>query len=262
MKIGYWPKAFKDAKVTPIPKAVKNKSDLSSYRPISLLSSIGKLLERLVCMRLEDFTRISMAIHPAQFDFRPEYSTTHQLKRVVNHIKKEDAPIDWRYFSGHGTWTQSGRSVYYINCTYKNIQSTWYVCWEGFSQAGALQFKWKRPHQAGDICMQVWRKAHRFRRSYIRFEIAARSTHGFHLFIHWNEYVNFDIWIWEYTNSQIQILNFTYSFQCIHTWNLFELRTFPAIICRYFDAHVRHWYDYSEQIPRLYARQRRRNDTK
>lgn len=182
-------------------------------------------------------------------------SQSHQKRGCANRL----ALFFW-------TWkrltTQSGRSVYYINCTYKNIQSTWYVCWEGFSQAGALQFKWKRPHQAGDICMQVWRKAHRFRRSYIRFEIAARSTHGFHLFIHWNEYVNFDIWIWEYTNSQIQILNFTYSFQCIHTWNLFELRTFPAIICRYFDAHVRHWYDYSEQIPRLYARQRRRNDTK
>lgn len=137
-------------------------------------------------------------------------SQSHQKRGCANRL----ALFFW-------TWkrltTQSGRSVYYINCTYKNIQSTWYACWEGFSQAGALQFKWKRPHQAGDICMQVWRKAHRFRRSYIRFEIAARSTHGFHLFIHWNEYVNFDIWIWEYTNSQIQILNFTYSFQYVES---------------------------------------------
>jgi hypothetical protein len=47
MKLSYFPTRWKHAKVVAIPKPGKNLSIASSYRPISLLSSISKILERL-----------------------------------------------------------------------------------------------------------------------------------------------------------------------------------------------------------------------
>lgn len=43
LQLNYWPKSFKTAKVIPIPKAGKSTDSSSSYRPISLLNSIGKI---------------------------------------------------------------------------------------------------------------------------------------------------------------------------------------------------------------------------
>lgn len=53
LRTGYHPQVFKQAEVVMIPKP--NKRDLSSprsWRPISLLSCIGKGLERLIARRL------------------------------------------------------------------------------------------------------------------------------------------------------------------------------------------------------------------
>lgn len=47
LNLSYWPKSFKMAKIIPILKANKPPNEASSYRPISLLNSIGKLLEKI-----------------------------------------------------------------------------------------------------------------------------------------------------------------------------------------------------------------------
>jgi len=44
LRLQYWPKQLKVAEIILIPKPVKNPNDVSSYRPISLLSTIPKLL--------------------------------------------------------------------------------------------------------------------------------------------------------------------------------------------------------------------------
>ena len=46
---GKFPKLWKTAGIVPIPKStIKSKSDPTEYRPISLLSIVSKLLERIV----------------------------------------------------------------------------------------------------------------------------------------------------------------------------------------------------------------------
>jgi potassium voltage-gated channel Eag-related subfamily H protein 8 len=45
------PRSMKIAKVIPIHKS-KDKTDLGNYRPISLLSSLSKILEKIVLERL------------------------------------------------------------------------------------------------------------------------------------------------------------------------------------------------------------------
>ncbi|KAF3768243.1 hypothetical protein M406DRAFT_20547, partial [Cryphonectria parasitica EP155] len=53
LRLGYYPRAFKTAEVAMIPKVGKSDySTFRSYRPIALLSCIGKGMERMVAKRL------------------------------------------------------------------------------------------------------------------------------------------------------------------------------------------------------------------
>jgi hypothetical protein len=51
---GKFPDMLKKALITPVLKKV-NKHDVTSYRPISILSNVNKIIEKLMLVRLEDF---------------------------------------------------------------------------------------------------------------------------------------------------------------------------------------------------------------
>ena len=70
----------------PIPKKGKYLRYASGYRPISFLSSIAKIFDRIVLRRLKNFADDNNIINNVQFGFRVEHSTTHRVKRVVNFI--------------------------------------------------------------------------------------------------------------------------------------------------------------------------------
>lgn len=70
LKWSNWPADFKQAKVIRIPKAGKEKNRVENYRPISLLNTIGKLLEKIVLARIVEFSDLNYIIQPEQFDFR------------------------------------------------------------------------------------------------------------------------------------------------------------------------------------------------
>lgn len=88
LTIGHFPSAWKCSKVVPIAKPGKDPTSPSSYRPISLLSSISKLLEKLIYSRGQAHTELNNILPDEQFGFRREYSTVHQLQRVKNSIKR------------------------------------------------------------------------------------------------------------------------------------------------------------------------------
>lgn len=87
----YFPEHFKKAKVTAILKPQKDPKCAVSYRPISLLSSIGKILERIIYTKLSGFLTANSIIKAKQFGFRPGHSTVHQIKRIVNIINANKA---------------------------------------------------------------------------------------------------------------------------------------------------------------------------
>ena len=60
---------MKTAKVIPLYKNGK-KSDFSNYRPISLLSQISKILEKLFHVRLEHFLEANEILSSSQYGFR------------------------------------------------------------------------------------------------------------------------------------------------------------------------------------------------
>jgi hypothetical protein len=73
--------------VIPIPKPSRDNLDPSNYRPISLLSSISKILERVILKRLNAFIFGHNVLPNHQFGFRATDLSSHQLDRVVRHVK-------------------------------------------------------------------------------------------------------------------------------------------------------------------------------
>lgn len=86
LKLSYFPNTWKIAKVTPLPKPNKDKSNASNYRPISLLSSLSKIFEKIILCRLNEYLTENQIILNEQFGFRKGHSTNHQLLRVTQFI--------------------------------------------------------------------------------------------------------------------------------------------------------------------------------
>lgn len=85
-KLCYFPKEWKIAAVIPILKAGKSTYDPNSYRPISLLPSISKIVENIILRRIMSHCETNNIILNEQFGFRPRHSTTQQLTRFVEFI--------------------------------------------------------------------------------------------------------------------------------------------------------------------------------
>src|ERR1700722_11149336 len=87
LNTGVVPKCFKHALVTPLIKNSKLDSNMmSSYRPISNLLYVSKLLERCVAKQLNSF--LSKGVHYEAFQsaHRPQHSTETALLHVQNDI--------------------------------------------------------------------------------------------------------------------------------------------------------------------------------
>ena len=75
---GVFPEELKLAKVIPIHKSGK-KTDVSNYRPISLLSAFSKVFEKVMHKRLYDFFSHNGTIYKHQYGFRKQHSCEHAL---------------------------------------------------------------------------------------------------------------------------------------------------------------------------------------
>ena len=83
---GVYPNIAKFAKIVPFYKK-QNKLECNNYRPISLLSNIGKLIEKLLHQRLYSFLDQNKCLFGSQFGFRPHHSTNYALITITEHIR-------------------------------------------------------------------------------------------------------------------------------------------------------------------------------
>lgn len=85
------------AKVIPIYKS-GNKSEISNYRPISLLSVFSKIYEKVMYRRVTSFLNKNNILYKRQYGFRAAHSCEHALLDAQNTLnnaldKKETATM-------------------------------------------------------------------------------------------------------------------------------------------------------------------------
>ena len=87
LRTGTHPELLKTAKILPIFKKGTQLST-NNYRPISLLSNLNKILEKLMFTRAYNFLEKNNIIYKLQFGFRKKHSTNHALIDITESIRK------------------------------------------------------------------------------------------------------------------------------------------------------------------------------
>jgi len=82
----HFPTSWKLATVCMIPKPGKNPLFPQNYRPITLLSTLSKVLEKILHARLHHHVETNSLLPPHQFGIRRHYDTQLQLVRVVDQL--------------------------------------------------------------------------------------------------------------------------------------------------------------------------------
>ena len=82
-----FPNCWKEANVIPLFKKGDAKSP-SNYRPVSLLSCIGKLMERIIFKYMYNFLHERNLIYKYQSEFQPGHSTVYQIIEIYDNICK------------------------------------------------------------------------------------------------------------------------------------------------------------------------------
>ena len=85
METGQVPADMKIAKIIPIYKS-KEKNNMGNYRPISLLPSVSKILEKAVHKRLYGFCETQHILYDNQYGFRPKHSTIDAVSKFSAHV--------------------------------------------------------------------------------------------------------------------------------------------------------------------------------
>ena len=86
---GIFPSILKVSNVIPIFKNNGSPLEVSNYRPISLLSNIEKIFEKMMYSRIIDFLNQHNQIYTRQFGFRKSHSTVHALINIAEHIRQK-----------------------------------------------------------------------------------------------------------------------------------------------------------------------------
>ena len=91
LDLGLYPNCLKIARVTSLHKG-GDRSICDNYRPISVLTQINKIFEKLIRARLNDFITVNNILENSQYGFRKGHSTSHgitHLHETIVEFRKE-----------------------------------------------------------------------------------------------------------------------------------------------------------------------------
>ena len=86
-KTGYIPPELKTAKVIPIYKG-EDKYSFNNYRPISLISNFGKLLEKIAASQMIKYLDKFKILYVHQYGFRKGHNAIHPVLHFLDKIYK------------------------------------------------------------------------------------------------------------------------------------------------------------------------------
>ena len=84
---GLFPDIFKIAEVVPLHKS-NSKEHVENYRPISLLVTISKLLEKIIYSRIYNFLDQTNQLFQSQYGFRTNHGCDHAVSELLSEIVK------------------------------------------------------------------------------------------------------------------------------------------------------------------------------
>ena len=84
---GTFPTSWKESIIIPILKKGQDRHSKTSYRPVSLLSCLGKIMERMVNRRLQHHLEKIGLLSPSQSGFRKNRSTEDQATLLTQDIE-------------------------------------------------------------------------------------------------------------------------------------------------------------------------------
>ena len=79
---GVWPDAFKTAEVVPIHKS-KEKFKPGNYRPISIISNLAKVFQKILHIKLSNFILKCGLLSKNQYGFLKKLSTNNALESLT-----------------------------------------------------------------------------------------------------------------------------------------------------------------------------------
>ena len=82
---GIFPTSMKQSEVIPLYKG-KEMDERINYRPISLLITISKVLEKLIYKRLYSFLNVNGTLFSSQYGLRKNHSCEHAILELTGHI--------------------------------------------------------------------------------------------------------------------------------------------------------------------------------
>nr|CAI5832635.1 unnamed protein product [Callosobruchus analis] len=82
---GIYPSTFKIGVIKPIYRSGK-KTEMTNYRPITLISSLAKVFEKVLKSRIESFLEKNKILSENQFGFKKGVSTQDAILYLTNHI--------------------------------------------------------------------------------------------------------------------------------------------------------------------------------
>ncbi len=85
LRTGQFPQLFKQCRAIPIFKA-GDPLECDNYIPISLLSSISKVLEKIVAEKLVYHLNSNDLLYQHQYGFMAKKSTEQNLMQIVNYV--------------------------------------------------------------------------------------------------------------------------------------------------------------------------------
>ncbi|GFX08249.1 probable RNA-directed DNA polymerase from transposon BS [Trichonephila clavipes] len=140
------PDSWKHAILLPIPKPCKDKTKISSYRPIALTSVFSKTFERILANRISYYLTKERKLHPQHYGFVPfkdSRSATYLVHKAIMNAKLQKI-----FFVGISLDIKSAYdSVYVDGLIYKCLQigitgniANWI---HNFLTSRSFQIKWR-----------------------------------------------------------------------------------------------------------------------